>query len=123
MPATKIAASVLGFTLTVAALSYGMQAVDGAHVTGVYCSMASYKCSLYLDKDLIFSGTDPKCATSTGNDARRFQFDGDTPRGKTFLAIALAAQTSGSPVYAEGTGTCLIYTNKVEDLNTIFIHN
>lgn len=98
------------------------QVVDNAHVIGVYCSV-QYNCSAYFDKDLSISpagGT--KCATSVGVDARRFQFDGASPIGKSMLAILLSAQASQSLVYAEGLGTCNIYS-KVEDLNTVFIHN
>lgn len=118
----KFIAQIIPGILVVSTASHGLvkQSVDGAHVTGVYCSV-EYNCSAYFDKDFTFTGTG-KCATATGIDARRFQFDPNSNMGKSFLAILLTAQTTQALVYADGLGTCTNY-GAIEDLNTIFIKN
>ena len=123
MKAHKLSGTMMAAILTTVSLSLGAgkQYVDNAHVIGVYCSV-QYNCSAYFDKDLSVPSGTSKCATASGPDARRFQFDGNSPTGKSMLSILLTAQSTAALVFADGQGTCSVYT-PVEDLNTIYIHN
>jgi hypothetical protein len=67
------------------------------------------------------TGTKPSCATfgSSGNYSR-FAIDTSTAGGKSQLAGAIAAHTSGEQVWLSGTGTCDIVgdTESIQQFHT-----
>lgn len=52
-------------------------------------------------------GTPPACRHSSYFNA--LAFDANTAGGKAILALALSAKATGSPVQANGNGTCIAY--------------
>lgn len=68
------------------------------------------------------SGTPSACVTSPQN-TNGFAFNANTLVGRSILMVLQAAQLANKTIDISGTGSCLVYTANVEDLNLFMIRN
>lgn len=61
----------------------------------------------YIKFDKILQNTPPSCVSSVQD--KKLAFDTTTAGGKSILSLALAAQATGTDIYAKGNGKCDIY--------------
>ncbi len=103
--------ALIGSLLSVNALAAG--ALTAAKVVMVRVDKQGQGMLVF---DQSVGGTPPSCVIAGYVNA--MAFDANTSGGKAILAMALAAKASGSSVEVYGTGTCSIYGNYVEDVNS-----
>lgn len=97
-----------GITLVVLLLVtfdvFSIGVANSFYVTDVRADRSG-KGYIRFDKPLVAEGDLPSCSTHKNHLA----FDVNAPAGMSIMSLALAAQASGTPVYAKGTGECDVY--------------
>ncbi|QPB85625.1 hypothetical protein CWC22_021690 [Pseudoalteromonas rubra] len=91
--------------------------VKDAVIESVYCGYVDTydMCSVLFTSDTVMHGLEGSCHTLP---AKRMQFKGDTPMGKTLLSLALTAYTTKVKVDVYAREKCTIYPG-LSDVNFI----